>query len=194
MVLITSVIDTYEEIEVSIVDVIGDFLTYDQDKTINLTLRGKLAELMVKSAPEVYSKYVVIEKGKMVLYVQLIKALYGCLSSELLKCRKILDDLESRGFSINKYDTCIVNKMVGGKQFTITWHVDDLKLSHIDKKVVGKIIKWMKSLYGQDMSISRGNKHDCLGMMLDFSVRLQVEVTIVDYLKGVISECINSPK
>ena len=48
---------------------------------------------MVKTAPEVYRNYVVIEKGKWVLYVHLLKALYGCLLSALIFYRKLLDDL-----------------------------------------------------------------------------------------------------
>ena len=58
-----------------------------------MTFREKLAKLMVKTAPEVYRKYVAIEKGEMVLYVQLLKAIYGCLSSALPFYRKLLDDL-----------------------------------------------------------------------------------------------------
>ena len=100
--------------------------------------------------------------------------------------RKVLDALESRGFSLNPYGPCVVNKMINGKQFTITWHVDDLKLSHVDKKVVDKMIKWMKGLYGQDMRISRGKKNYYLGIIIDFSVRGKVSVTMVDYLKGII--------
>ena len=56
----------------------------------------------------------------------------------------------------------------------------NLKLSHIYKKVVDYIVEWMKGLYGQDMRIYRGKNHDCLGMMIGFSVRGQVAVTIVD--------------
>ena len=58
-----------------------------------MSLRGKLAKLMVKNAPEVYRKYVVTGKGEMVLFVQLLKALYGCLRSELLLYRKMLAGL-----------------------------------------------------------------------------------------------------
>ena len=152
-----------------------------------MTLRGKLTKIMVKTAPEVYRKYVVIEKEKMVLYVQLLKALYGCLHRELLFYRKLLTDLESRGFKINPYDKCVVNKTIDGKQFNITWHVDDLKLSHVDKKVVYTMIGWMKGLYGQYIIISRGKNHYKLGMIIELSVRGQAAVIMVDYLKGVIS-------
>ena len=44
----------------------------------------------------------------------------------------------------------------------------------------------MKSLYGDNMWISRGNIHDYLGMNLDFSIKVKVAVTTVDYLKEVI--------
>jgi hypothetical protein len=38
------------------------------------------------------------------------------------------------------------------------------------------------------MHVSRGKKHDYLGMDLDYSVQGEVKVTIVDYLKRVITE------
>jgi hypothetical protein len=78
--------------------------------------------------------------------------------------------------------------MVNGKQFTITWHVDDLKLSHVDSNEVTIMIKWLKSIYGQDIRVSRGKKHDYLGMDLDFSVPGEFSVTMVEYLKGVIQD------
>ena len=187
-VLITSVIDANEEQDVDIVNVPGAFMKANQDKVINITLRGKLAELMVKTTPEFYRRYVVTEKVKMVLYVQLLKSLYGCLHIALLFYKKLLADLESRGFELKPYDPCVVNNTINVKQLTITWHVDYLKLSHVDTGVVDKMIEWMNGLYGNGMLISRGKKHDYLGMNLDFSVKGQVAVNMVDYLKGVISD------
>jgi len=35
----------------------------------------------------------------------------------------------------------MVNKITNGKQCTIIWHMDDLKISHVDKKVIEDIIK-----------------------------------------------------
>ena len=139
-VLTASVINAYEERKVAIVDIPRYFIKDNQYETINLTLREKLAELMLKTASEVYRKYVVTGKGEILLYVQLLKALYGCLRSELLFYRKILAGLESRGFSLNQYYPCVVNKMICGKKFTITWHVENLKPSQVDKKVVDEMI------------------------------------------------------
>ena len=42
---------------------------------------------------------------------------------------------------INDYDRCVANKIINGKQCTIIWHVDDLKISHKDKAVVHDILK-----------------------------------------------------
>jgi hypothetical protein len=96
---------------------------------------GGLAEIMVKTAPEIYRKYIYVGANtKPVLYVKLQKALYGCLRSELLFYLKLLKDLEDRGFKMNPYDPCVANKIINGKKITITWHVNDLKLSHADVK------------------------------------------------------------
>jgi hypothetical protein len=66
--------------------------------------------------------------------------------------------------------------------------VDDLKLSHVDAKVVEDTITWLKSIYGEDMRVSLGKKHDYLGMDLYYSFQGEVKVMMVDYLKRVIAE------
>jgi hypothetical protein len=188
-VLITSTIDAFEGRDVAIVDVPGAFLMADMDEEVIMCIRGRLAELMVKTALEIYRKYIYVGNyNKPVLYVKLIKALYGCLRSALLFYLKLVEDLESHGFKINPYDPCVANMMVNEKQFTITWHVDDLKLSHVDLSEVTIMIKWLKSIYGQDIRVSHGKKNDYLGMDLDFSVPGEVSVTMIDYLKGVIQD------
>jgi len=37
---------------------------------------------------------------------------------------------------------------IRGRQITICWHVDDLKISHWDPVVVTGIVEWFKSIYG----------------------------------------------
>jgi hypothetical protein len=157
------------------------------DDEVYLFIRGRLAELTVQTAPEIYQKYITVRNdNKPIIYVKLQKALYGCLRSALLFYLKLVEDLESDGFKINPYDPCIANKVFKNKQFTITWHLDDLKLSHVDKNEVTKMIEWLESIYGQDMLIYRGKNHDYLGMDFDFTNPGEVEITISDYLKGVL--------
>ena len=49
-----------------------------------MNITGVLVHLLVQLAPGVYGPYVVFENGKKVLYVQVLKALYGMLSAALL--------------------------------------------------------------------------------------------------------------
>jgi hypothetical protein len=87
---------------------------------------------MVKIAPNIYRKFISIDnKGNSILYVKLQKALYGCLRSALLFYLNLVKYLETEGYEINPYDPCAANKTVAGTQFTVTWHGDDLKFSHV---------------------------------------------------------------
>ena len=52
--------------------------------------------------------------------------------------------LEKQGFVMNPYDICCMNKMINGVQCTVVWHVDDIKASHKDLKVLDDLIKTMK--------------------------------------------------
>ena len=56
-----------------------------------------------------------------------------------------MGDLEAYGFRINPYDPCVANKMIGGKQLTVCWHVGDLKISCVDANEVTKMIQWLES-------------------------------------------------
>jgi hypothetical protein len=70
-----------------------------------VTLKGELAEMMVQIAPQVYRKYVTVDrKGKKISYVNLQKALYGLMRSSLLFYRKLPKELEEYGFAVNPYD------------------------------------------------------------------------------------------
>ena len=57
------------------------------------------------------------------------------LIASLLFYRKLRKDMESIGFKVNPYDPCVSNNMIRDKKMTITWHVDDLKVSHADKYI-----------------------------------------------------------
>ena len=187
-VLITAAIEATEGRDVAVIDLPGAFLHAEMDEVVHMVLRGRLAELMVKFAPQIYRKYVTLgSKGEPMLYVTLQKALYGCLRSALLFYLKLVADLEGKGFRLNPYDPCVANKMIKGAQMTMTFHVDDIKISHRDPDQVTKIIEWFKSIYGGNVRVSRGTTHDYLGMMLSYSNN-QVRVSMASYVKKVISD------
>jgi hypothetical protein len=133
LVFITAIINMHEGCNIACFDIPGVFLDVDVDKDITMVLKGRLAELMVQVAPNLYRKYITADKkGTAILYVKMQKNLYGLLRSTLLFYKKLVADLESDGFVLNPYAPCVANKVVDGKQMTVCWHVDDLKVSHCD--------------------------------------------------------------
>ena len=129
--------------------------------------------------PETYQEYVHHKRGHPFIYCKLNVALYGTLKAAILFWIKLSKSLKQQGFEINPYDWCVANRMIDGKQCTILWHVDDLKLSHVDPKVIDKIIEQLEKEYGKvgKMTVRRGKVHNYLGMTLDFT---QVSKMIID--------------
>ena len=82
----------------------------------------------------------------------------------LLFYKKLRKELEEMGFMVNPYDPCVASKMVKGSQMTVTWHVDDLKISHKKEDEVTKFILGLAKIYGPKLSIHRGKLHSYLGM------------------------------
>ena len=189
-VMLSCTIDAHEKRDVAVVDVPGAFLQADMEDTVHMRLDGAMAELLIRLDPELYNQYVVIEKEKKVLYLLLKKALYGTLKAALLFWKLLSSKLESWGFEINPYDTCVANKMINGKQCTILWHVDDLKISHVDSNEVTKIIELLSASFGTEapLTISRGLTHDYLGMKLDYSDRGKVTISMKDYIGNILKE------
>lgn len=69
--------------------------------------------------------------------------------------------------------------MVNGSQQTVTWHVDDLKVSDKDSAVNTQTIKELVKIYGPGITVSRGKVHYCLGMDLDYSGNKNVKILMI---------------
>jgi hypothetical protein len=118
---ITATIAAHERRKVRCYDVPSAFINTDVDEDVIMVLKAELAEMMVQIAPEVYRRYVTIDrKGNKVLYVKLQKALYGLMRASLLFYRKLRREFEKYGLVVNPYDPCVANKMTkSGKQLTV---------------------------------------------------------------------------
>ena len=53
------------------------------DKVVHMKFEGEFMEIMCEVNPE-YEKFVIYEKGKKVLYVLILKSIYGMIKSALL--------------------------------------------------------------------------------------------------------------
>ena len=189
-VMITCAIDAKENRDVAIVDIPGAFMQADMDEIVHMRLEGTMAQLLIKLDPSLYKKYTVIENGKPVLYLLMLKALYGTLRAALLFWQKLTNKLKAWGFTINPYDWCVANKVINGKQCTIVWHVDDLKISHVSADTVTDVIKTIDDEFGKEapITVHRGKVHDYLGMTLDFNTKGKAKIKMIDYLENMLED------
>jgi hypothetical protein len=197
-VIVISVIDAKEEHDVATLDIPNAFIqtaVFDKKWHVIICIRGKLVDILVKLAPEVYRPYVTIDKnGNKQILVECLNAIYGTMVAGLLYYKKFTDSLMMNGFEVNPYDAYVWNKMIDGKQCTICFHVEDCKISHVSKKVVDQTIEWLRKDYENvfedgsgKMKVSQGKIHKYLGMTLDFSTKGEVKISMIDYIKEVIS-------
>jgi hypothetical protein len=104
------------------------------------------------------------------------------------------ESLEKNEFIMNPYDPCVWNKIINGKQCTICFHVDDCKISHVSVEVLDNIIAWLREEYENvftdgsgKMKVARGKVHKYLGMMMDFTIKYVVKVTMIEYVNEIIT-------
>jgi hypothetical protein len=195
-IFLTAIIDAKENRDVMSCDIPNAFIqahmpeiTDDSERVI-MKLSGILLDLLVELAPELYGPYVVEDNGKRVLYLQVLRALYGMLVAALLWYRKFRKDLEDIGFVFNPYDPCVANRWIKKKQQTVKFHVDDLMSSHVSTQVNDDFLKWLNDKYGSHGAVTstRGKIHDYLGMVFDFSQVGKVVISMVDYMTKMIDE------
>ena len=72
-------------------------------------------------------------------------------------------------FEVNPYDPCVGNNTINGSQMTVTWHVDDLKISHKESTEVTQFIRALGGIYDDKLSVTRGKTHLYLDMHFDYT-------------------------
>jgi hypothetical protein len=189
--MITAAIDAHEQCNVATINIPGAFLHAYNAKETFLLLKGCLAELMVQVDAQLYRKFVINDKNNQaLLYVKLSKAIYGLLKSTLLFYRKFVKDLKNykTPFTINPYNPCIANAMINGKQMTITWHVNNLKVSHVNPFQITKFAADLATIYGNGLVLHRGKIHNYLGMDLNFAMDGIAQVSMITYTSKILTD------
>lgn len=164
--MITAIIDAIEGRDVAVTDIKGAYLNAKMKDVVIMKISGPEVRIFCELDPKL-KEFVTVEKGKDVLYVQLDKALYGCVQSALLWYELYSTTLKGLGFKLNPYDLCVANATMEGSQCTVCWYVDDNKISHKKSTVVDQVIEMIEGKFGK-MSQTRGKKHDFLGMNITF--------------------------
>ena len=124
LLLTSMVVHFIENQDIMSADILNAFIQAklqkkEGDERVIMKITRKLVEWLVKLSPETYQEYVVKEKGKKVLYVEVLRAMYGMLEAAMLWYHKFRKKLEPIGFKFNKYDACVANCMVNGAQQTV---------------------------------------------------------------------------
>ncbi len=88
-IFVMSTIEARENREVGMINIPGAFLHAPNKDYVVMQMNETLAELMAKTDPKLYRKYLTDKKGKKVLYLRLQKVLYGMMKSALLFYRMI---------------------------------------------------------------------------------------------------------
>ena len=72
----------------------------------------------------------------------------------------------------------------------VAWHVDDIKSSHMKQSVLDEFNEWVSKKYGKERAVvvTRGKKHACLGMLLDYSEPGKVKVDMKQHVKDMIED------
>ena len=157
------VIDDNEGKDVVTADVVGAYLNDDMDYFFTMKIEVTMIDFMFKVDSGKYSSYVRTHNNKTLLYIKILKALYGCIKSGLLWYNLFFKTLRKIGFVLNPRDLCVANNVINVKQYSIMWYVDNLKVSHVESSVVDEVIKTIKSYFGK-MIVTRGMKHKYVGI------------------------------
>ena len=70
---------------------------------------------------------------------------------------------------------------------TVTWHVDDLKVSHKEGAELKKFESFLRSQYGEKVVAHYGKVHDYLGIDLDYSQGKGIKVSMIKYLLKILT-------
>ena len=126
------------------------------------------------------------------MHVESLKALHGLLMPTLSLCNEQTKDFTSMGFELNPCNSCAVNKMTSGKQMTIVWHVDDLKTSHVNKRVNDEFLEWLKIKHENseigNVKATQGKMHDFFGMKLDCTEDGIVKADVVECITSMVTK------
>ena len=114
------------------------------------------------------------------IYVVLNCALFGSLIRFLLFWRYLVVKLKSLGFQENPYNPFVMKKVISESLCTICWHMDYLKISHMQSTVVDGVLRRLEVKYRKVYLIktTQGKVHNYLLMLLDFINKFKLRVKI----------------
>ena len=141
-----------------------------------------ISGLMTKLCPG-YLRYL---DHRRCIVVKLQRALYGCVESAALWHEHLSETLGELGYSKNKHEWCVFNKVDGnGTQCTVGVHVDDLLITSESKDLIESLCVGLKNKYG-DISRTDGPVVNYLGMVFDLRHAGEARVSMKGFVDDVL--------
>ena len=103
-IMLAAVIDAHEGQDIMCADIPNAFIQAempdisDGKEWVTMKITGVLVDMLVQLSPKIYGPYVVFEKQRKVINVQVLKVIYGMLQATLLWYNKFQKELEKEGF------------------------------------------------------------------------------------------------
>jgi hypothetical protein len=101
------ILEAFEGRDVATADVAGAYLKADMKDFVVMKFTGQSLAILCKMNQD-YTGFVDTEGNEKVLYVRLVKALYGCVYSALLWYELFTTTLKDMGFVLNRMTTALL--------------------------------------------------------------------------------------
>jgi len=166
---------------VAIVDFPGAYLNADMLKSgnvVRMRLDRECFIIVIQLGPSL-EQYLCEDDT---IKFELDKALYGLVEAAKLWYDLLTSKLESVGYKRDPYDQCVFNRVVNdGSQSTLCVHADDMMITAASEEHVTNVIADIENEF-REITVTRGTKHDYLGMVFDFcnSNKLIVNDILID--------------
>ena len=148
-----------------------------------MLLTPDVSSLLIELDPT-HTKYLRSDKR---IAVRLKKALYGCIQSAVLWYNELSSTIEGMGFVKNPYDLCSFRRAITSGECSILVYVDDLLISSSNKDTLQEVAAVLRNKYG-GITTTEGYTHDYLGIRWDFSVPLQVSLSMEGYINDLLKK------
>ena len=101
-------------------------------------------------------------------------------------------DIKVIEFKVNQHEMCFYNEIKYVNQQTVTWHVDDLKSSHLDLELNDKFVEWCEVTYESDnlghVKVVRGKVHNYLDIIVKFTQNCAFNIDMKYFIEGILEE------
>jgi hypothetical protein len=144
------------------IDIKGAFI---QTPMMGEKIYMRLDAKMTKYAVELYPELAKMVETDGCLYMEMLKAMYGCVQASALWYALIKKFLEDLGYVASEVDTCVFWKVVKGQIFILLLYVDNI-LAIIDDDEAKILRTHLEKRFGT-VKFEVGNQLSYLGMELE---------------------------